>query len=118
MQYGSPPAQNSKNLNENVSRIKAAHIGPDKNLVVFEVWSQTSYLRTMLLLVDDDAGLARLARGLGERGADEFLVLDRAGNDRELGRLPGFRCRPTGAHRGRHMPLLYDLDLWTCHADP
>jgi len=70
-----------------------------------------------LLLVDDDAALARLAHGLGERGADEFLVLDRAPSGRKLGRLPGFYCRPAGAHRGRHMPLVYDLALWTCRTD-
>ncbi|HJO22764.1 MAG: hypothetical protein QF890_09695 [Myxococcota bacterium] len=70
-----------------------------------------------LLHVDDDEALARLAGGLGQRGAGEFLVLDRARSGRKLAQLPAFDCRPAGAHRGRHMPLVYDLEFWTCRTD-
>ena len=51
--YGSPPIEGSSDVSENVSRIKAVHLGKDQNLVVFEVWSSQTYLRTMLMLISD-----------------------------------------------------------------
>lgn len=42
-------------LNENVSRPKLLRVGPDKNLVVYEVWSGSAY-RTTKILSFDDAG--------------------------------------------------------------
>jgi len=54
--------EGSTDLSESVTRLKAVHVAVNQNLVVYEVWSATSpasqlvgsYLRTMLLLVDDD----------------------------------------------------------------
>ena len=43
----------SADLSENVSRIKAARVGTNKNVVMWEVWSVTGYLRTMTMVVDD-----------------------------------------------------------------
>ena len=76
------------------------------------MWSEKA-----LLLAPDDPALARLAQRLGARGADAFVVLHRARGAGELSRVPGFYCRPAGTHRGHHMTLVLDLDLWTCHSD-
>lgn len=70
-----------------------------------------------LLLAPDDPALARLAQELAVRGAPGFALLDRARGSRRLGKLPDFTCRPTETYRGRHMPLLYDVDIWHCRAD-
>ena len=49
--FGSPPDEGSENIDENVVRLRTAHLGQDKNLVIFEVWSANTYVRTMLMLV-------------------------------------------------------------------
>jgi len=77
--FGSPPDEGSVDLDENVVRLRAAHLGTNKNLVIFEVWTGTTYLRTMLMLVADDGTVAHgptecpLPMRLGP--ADELVVV-------------------------------------------
>jgi hypothetical protein len=64
------------------------------------------------LFAADPSDLARLAPRLAQRGVESFLLLQRA----RAGRRPpqAAACLPAGRHRGRHVPVLYDLELYVC----
>ena len=45
--------EGSKDLSESVTRVKAIHVKKDLNIVLYEVWSTTEYIQTMIMAVDD-----------------------------------------------------------------
>ena len=45
--------EGSTDLSESVTRIQAIHVEKDVNFIIFEVWSEYAYIRTMMMSVDD-----------------------------------------------------------------
>ena len=75
--------QGSENIDENVVRLRTAHLGQDKNLVIFEVWSANTYLRTMLMLVANNGTVVHgpttcPSDAIGSRG--QFVRLNSSDN--------------------------------------
>jgi hypothetical protein len=98
--FGGPEVEGSTDLSESVTRIKAVHIGTNLNLVVYEVWAtaeplpycppcavktNSKYLRTMLLLVDDDGaiveGPTKCDYPMQLAPADDMQLVSTAGAD-------------------------------------
>jgi hypothetical protein len=72
--------------------------------------------KPMLLLGGGSTG--RVLAAARSNGLEEFLFLHRPPTGRSLGRIPGARCWLTGQHRGRHAPVVFDLDLQACTTLP